>query len=144
MRATGIDFVPTEGLLGEIEAAGLRLFTWPSPTGNPDEKTYWLSINAMRRSWSLIMGVTENWWKTGLFEQSGQMSGNINTVGQATNSWFKRLLGTVPDQQMISTILEEFGLAAGHSFDSNKHTESDKLLRHIISFIAMSPEFQLR
>ena len=144
VRATGIEFLPTEGLLGEIEAAGQRLFTWPSPTGNPDDKTYWLSTNAMRRRWSLIMGVTDNWWKTGLFEPSGQMSGNISTVGQATHFWFKRLLGTAPDQQMISTILEGLGLAAGHSFDSNKHGESDKLLRHIIAFIAMSPEFQLK
>lgn len=144
VRATGIDFIPTEGLLGEIEAAGQRLFTWPSPTGNPDDKAYWLSTNVMRKRWSLIMGVTDNWWKTGLFEPSSQMNTNISTAGQATNFWFTRLLGTLPDQQITFTILDGLGLAGGHPFDLNKRAESDKLLRHIIAFIAMSPDFQLR
>ena len=49
VRATGMEFEPTEGLLGEIENAGQRLFTWSTPTGHPDNKEYWLSSNAMRR-----------------------------------------------------------------------------------------------
>ena len=37
LRATGIEFTPTEGLFYEIDNAVQRLFTWPTPMGHPDQ-----------------------------------------------------------------------------------------------------------
>ncbi len=143
IRATGIDFVPTEGLLGELESSGQKLFAWNSPTGHPDEKEYWLSTNAMRKRWSLIMGMTDNWWKTGAFDPYLLMGNRTYSVSQAIDFWMLRLFGTYPVPQMKSIILESLALNPDQPLDSAK-SGNDKTLRHIVAYLAMSPDFQLR
>ena len=144
VRTTGMEFEPTEGLLGEIENAGQRLYAWSTPTGHPDNKEYWLSTNAMRRRWTIISGLTDNWWKTGIFDPLLNLDESTMTVAQATDYWLHRILGGKANPKMMATILNGLNIPIDKRFEIGKHADSSKLLRHIVSFIAMSPDFQLR
>lgn len=65
VRATGIDFTPTEGLSNALAVSGQRLFGWPSPDGYPDDDTLLLNANGLRQHWTLAIGLAVDAWNTG-------------------------------------------------------------------------------
>ena len=134
VRATGLEFTPTEGLLGEMEAAGQKLFGWLTPTGLPDEDAYWLGVNAIRRRWSLLAGLSDNWWGTGVFKP-GQ-GGTLN-AGDLLAHWSTQLYGSAPPG-LLAEILAAARLAP------EKKPIDDGLARKLVAWLAMAPAFQLR
>ena len=64
-RALRIDVVYAEPLGNEIAAAGQNLFAWPTPTGLPDTSDPFLTSQALRHRWSMLLGLAENYWMTG-------------------------------------------------------------------------------
>src|SRR5271170_2806706 len=65
-RAAQIDLAYAEPLGGEIAGAGQNLFGWPTPPGLPDSAPPFLSSQAMRHRWALVLGLSENYWNTGV------------------------------------------------------------------------------
>jgi uncharacterized protein (DUF1800 family) len=142
LRATGIDFTPTEGVINEIAAGGQRLFGWAPPTGHPDTNDYWLSTNAMRHRWSLILGLTDNYWQTGAFDPTAAMGQNDPTALATANYWQARLLGTA-DPSIAMNVLAAMKIDPGQRFpDGPKDAKAP--LRHIVAYLAMGPNFQMR
>jgi hypothetical protein len=134
IRATGTEFAPTEGLLGEMDAAGQKLFGWVTPTGLPDEDEYWLGVNSIRRRWSLIAGLTDNWWGTGALQGIG--SGGLSCADFLAH-WGTLLYGS-PQPRLENDIL----VAA--KFPSGKAVIDDGLARKMVAWLAMAPGFQVR
>lgn len=134
VRATGLDFTPTEGVLSEMDGAGQRLFGWSTPTGLPDEDAFWLGVNAMRRRWILVAGMTENWWGNGVFNplveppQSGR---------EFLNRFSTNLFGT-PRPGLVDDVL-----AAAKVLPEKNLTDLGAA-RKLVAWLAMAPEFQLR
>jgi uncharacterized protein (DUF1800 family) len=134
IRATGSELTPTEGLLGEMDVAGQRLFGWSTPTGLPDDDDYWLGVNSIRRRWSLIAGLTENWWGTGQLRFAGK--GVLNGDEFLTH-WSSLLFGAA-QPQLVTDIL------AAAKLPSAKPVTDEGLARRLVAWLAMSPGFQMR
>src|SRR5258708_11415732 len=78
-RGAGIELMPSDGLANEIANAGQRLFGWPTPTGLPDDRAFFLGTTALRRRWNIVLGVAENYWGTGLWEPSHAIGGGARS-----------------------------------------------------------------
>lgn len=136
VRATGIDFTPTAGLIGEMRNAGQSLFAWPTPAGHPDNASQWLGPNSMRRRWTLIAGLTENWWSTGILDPLSSVGDTVNSE-EFIKFWIQRLSGK-QDKQMETELLDTAGLMPDGKLNNAA------LARHLVAWAAMSPEYQLR
>jgi len=137
LRATGIEFTPSEGLVSEMGNAGQSLFSWPTPTGLPDQSSQWLGPNAMRRRWTLVAGLTDNWWGTGAFDALAPLGGDKVTASEFTKYWLARLYES-PASHLMPTLLNTAKLSP----DSPMNNPG--LARHLVAWAAMAPEFQLR
>jgi len=142
LRATNIDFIPTEGLINEIAAGGQRLFGWAPPTGHPDVNEYWLSTNAMRHRWSLIFGLTNNQWQTGPFDPTHEMGHDNPSALETVQFWQPRLFGG-PDPEMVTKILAAMKIDPAQRF-GGAPKDPRAPLRNIVAYLAMAPEYQLR
>jgi uncharacterized protein (DUF1800 family) len=136
LRATEIDFQPTEGLLNEMAAGGQRLFGWAPPTGHPDAREYWLSANAMRHRWSLVYGLTQNAWQTGVFDPAALMEQTAPSALEVARFWQSRLIPAAPSGRS-DQILAAMSL-------SPTSPQPEGPTRNIVAALAMTPEFQVR
>ena len=89
-------------------------------------------------------GLTDNWWKTGAFDPLFALDESTMTIAQATDYWVHRILGDKANPKMTAIIYNGLNIPIEKHFEIGKRIDSSKLLRHIVSFIAMSPDFQLR
>lgn len=136
VRASELPFVPTEGLLGEMETAGQRLFGWATPTGHPDQALFWSGANTMRRRWTLIAGLVENWWGNGVLDPLHPFGSKSTMPENFARVWLERLYGrTAP---AIAGILIEGAKAGGQP--SLRPVQA----RQMLAWAAMAPAFQLR
>ncbi|MBI1777018.1 MAG: DUF1800 domain-containing protein [Proteobacteria bacterium] len=134
MRASGIDFQPTLGLLGELDGSGQRLFGWGPPTGHPDTADYWTSTSAMRRRWSLVLGTAENWWSTGVFDPTHAVGGGEVAAASVLGYWLPLLTGTHEGAE---------DLAAAMGVEPMTVLATDQA-RRLVALAALSPRFQRR
>lgn len=139
VRATGIDLGVTEGLVGELDASGQRLFGWGPPTGHPEDPDYWLSSNAARRRVALIVGLSDNAWGAGKLPVAAIFGDRRLAAGDALKRVEARLLpgAALPDR--MATVLPPLGLDAARSLDAD-----DPKARRLIAAVGLYPEFQLR
>lgn len=135
VRASGFNFSPTEGLISEIDASGQRLFGWPTPTGHPDAVDYWIGMNTMRRRWSLIAGLSENWWGTGVFDALAPLSSKEITAERFISYWLEQLFGD-QQPQCSPALLHAAGLLPGSVINNPKQA------CRLVGLLAMTPEFQ--
>jgi uncharacterized protein (DUF1800 family) len=140
-RAFAIDLVPTEGLANEIANAGQRLFGWPAPTGLPDSNAWFLGANSMRRRWSLVLGIAENWWGTGVFEPSRRFPDLPPTPRRAVAELLRRLQGR-SEPASVAAILAGLGWNPDIPVGEPGRPETEKRLARIAALCAMTPEFQ--
>ncbi len=66
VRATGLEFTPSDGLANQLAGCGQKLFGWPTPNGAPDTDAYQLSANGLRQRWALLLGLGRNAWSNGM------------------------------------------------------------------------------
>jgi uncharacterized protein (DUF1800 family) len=134
IRASGLEFSPSEGLLGEMEVAGQKLFGWTTPTGLPDDDAYWLGVNAIRRRWTLIAGLSENWWGTGVFKPAGVGALDARAF---LEHWSRQLHGSV-----APSVIDDI-LATG-KYPVGKPLADEATARRMLAWLAMAPTFQSR
>jgi uncharacterized protein (DUF1800 family) len=140
-RATGIPLSVTPGLLNELDASGQRLFGWGPPTGHPDDTAYWLSSNALRHRWSLLIGLADNAWATGQPRVAESVAAEP-TVGRALITAHQALFGTAPVERTASAILEGMNLHPHDAFSNRK--DAPALSRRLLAYCGMLPPFQIR
>jgi len=140
-RGAGIDLLTTSGLIGELDNSGQRLFGWAPPTGHPDNMDYWLSSHVLRHRWTLVMGLTENWWGTGVFSPTRSLTGNIR-ADEAVAQWHGALTGMPPNPAAVAAILD--GMKLPHDELLNQRPDYEPLTRRMVAYCAMTPTFNLR
>jgi uncharacterized protein (DUF1800 family) len=140
-RATGIDVTPTQGLLGEVDNGGQRLFGWGPPTGHPDDNDYWLGSNLMRRRWILLLGLAEDWWKAGA-PQSADAIAAARTPYAAVDAAYRHLSGEEAPPKVAQAIVEGLELRLDQPFSARK--DAPALARRMLAYCAMAPAFQMR
>ena len=140
-RALSLDLTVTSGLLGELDGSGQRLFGWPLPTGHPDTASYWLSSHVLRKRWSLLLGLSENWWGTGAFEPVSRL-GRPLAAPDAVAAWHTVLTGTPPAAATVAAILGGMHLAPARPL--GEKPDDSRVLRRVAAYCGMTPAFNLR
>jgi len=145
VRATGMEFLVTDRLLGELEAAGQHMFTYPTPDGLPDDDNYWLGTNALRHRVTLLLGIADNGFGTGGIDP-GWTPPHL-PVEFAAVQWLDRLLpGALPPDARARTgqaIAAGLGLAPGQPIGS-AGKDAAMIARRLPAYAALSAPFQYR
>jgi uncharacterized protein (DUF1800 family) len=141
VRMMGYDFTPTEGIYNQMAAAGQRLFSWPTPTGLPDNNAIFLGSNAMRNRWNMLLGLAQNWWNTGLPNPEKTLIAWNLPAGneiQGTVQWF-RLFGTPPDGVLDDAVMKALNVPPMTPI----HGSDPKKSGSAAAIAAMAPDFQV-
>jgi uncharacterized protein (DUF1800 family) len=141
-RATNMDFVPTEALIYEMAGAGQKLFAWGPPTGHPEESSYWLSTNSMRRRWQLLQGLGDNRWGNGPVDMLSSLDPSVRSLGQAAEHCSARIVGAASAPQTAGAILTGLNMDGARPIESLKPQDRNNPLRRVAILSAMSPAFQ--
>jgi uncharacterized protein (DUF1800 family) len=141
-RAMEVDLVYADPLGGEIAAAGQNLFAWPTPAGLPDESAPFLTSQAMRHRWSMLLGLAENGWGTGALASPAAFGVPAPTTKTATVALLTRLLGTAP-AAAAAAIVAGSGWPADQPLGVNGAAEAAHRWARLAAYCAMAPEFQV-
>jgi uncharacterized protein (DUF1800 family) len=141
-RGAGIDLVPSEGLANELANAGQRLYGWPTPTGLPDERGFFLGTTALRRRWNIVLGIAENYWGTGGWQPSRSLGAAGSTPRLAVAHFLAALNGAA-DPGAADAILAGAGWPPDQPVGDPGKPESEKRLARLAALCAMAPAFQV-
>jgi uncharacterized protein (DUF1800 family) len=140
-RATGIDMAPSEGLVNILQAAGQRLYGFPTPNGLPDNSERFLGASAIRQRWWLVMALADNNFGTGPCQPSTAMSTPPTTLGEAA-AWWVRVFDGDATENKIAAVAEAIGGNPEQPLGPPGHPETEKKLARIAAYAAMVPGFQ--
>ncbi len=141
-RAMQIDLVYAEPLGQEIAAAGQNLFGWPTPTGLPDSSAPFLTSQAMRHRWSLLLALAENTWGTGSIAGPADFDLAQPSTTSATVALLTRLLGGAPPR-IVAAMVESCGWAAAQPLNAGGGGDAAHRWARLAAYCAMAPEFQV-
>jgi uncharacterized protein (DUF1800 family) len=141
-RAMQIDLNYSEQLAGEIAAAGQNLFGWPAPTGLPDAAAPFLSSQAMRHRWSLVLGLAENNWNTGAIADPNALGVAQPTTQSATIALLNNLIGAAP-AATVAAIVTGCGWPAGQPLNAAGAGDAAHRWSRLAAYCAMAPDFQV-
>jgi uncharacterized protein (DUF1800 family) len=141
-RAMQIDLSFSEPLGGEIAAAGQNLFGWPTPTGLPDAAALFLTSQAMRHRWSLVLGLAENSWGTGAVASPESLGLERPTTQTATVGLLNHLLGSAP-AATAAAVITGCGWPADQALNAGGAADAAHRWTRLAAYCAMSPEFQV-
>jgi uncharacterized protein (DUF1800 family) len=140
-RITGMDFVPTQGLMYALTNAGQRLFGWPSPTGLPDDNITFLGTNVMRNRWQLLLGLAQNSWGNGICEPSRVMTPAL-TVADGAAFWLE-MFSVPADHMLIEAMAAAVGGISQQPMSGYVgRPDGEKRLATLVATAAMAPAFQ--
>jgi uncharacterized protein (DUF1800 family) len=141
VRTTGLEMMPTEALINEMANAGQRLYGVAPPTGLADTGDAFLGTAAMRRRWSILLGLAENAWGTGVFVPSVRMGGASATARLAAAHWLLAATGAA-DADAVAAIAGSFDRPADGPVGPPGLPDTEKRLARIAALAAMSPAYQ--
>lgn len=145
LRITDADFKPNQGLFNQVAEMGYRQFAWPTPTGHPDDATYWLSTNVMLRRWNVLLALLGTSLGTATFNLQAQMPAGTSTSRQIVDFWVGRLLGRAVSPAMYTQFLDFMRQGLDPDLPPGG-TAADLASRmnNLVALICMVPDFQLR
>jgi uncharacterized protein (DUF1800 family) len=141
-RALQIDLTFADPLNGEIAASGQNLFGWPTPAGLPDANEPFITSQAMRHRWTLLLGLAENNWSTGAMPGPDAMGLKAPTTLSAASALSNALLGSSPDA-VVRAVVSGSGWPADQRLDVNGAAEAAHRWSRLAAYCAMSPQFQV-
>lgn len=139
-RGTGLDLVPAEPLWNEIANAGQRLFGWPSPNGLPDDNGRFISVNGMRRRWTLMLALAANAWGTGAFPVPAELTARP-TPRAAAFHYLAAFNGAVT-RPMLDTLLAGLGWPPDQPLGDPARPDVRNRIARVAALAALAPEFQ--
>ena len=139
-RGSGLDLTPTEPLWNQIANAGQRLFGWPSPNGLPDENARFLSVNAMRLRWTLMLALSVNAWGTGEWPVPPPLQERPTTRAAAFH-YLGVFHGAVM-QPTLDNLLAGLGWPPDQPLGDPTRPDVRNRIAHVAAFAALAPEFQ--
>lgn len=138
VRLTGMEFSPSLSLAGQIAAAGQNLFGYSLPTGLPDEERIFLSANALRGRWSLLLSLGQNHCQTGNCDPTKALpTGSARTVGDYVERWLG-VMGVTSEPALTAAITGAVGLPPVVPVDGI----DPKRLATLVAVAAMVPAYQ--
>jgi uncharacterized protein (DUF1800 family) len=141
-RAMEIDLQYSEQLGGEIAAAGQNLFGWPTPTGLPDSSTPFITSQAMRHRWSMLLGLADNSWGTGAVASPDALGLASPSTSEAGVACLNRLLGYAPPAA-LAAIIAGSGWPPDQALNAGGASDAAHRWARVAAYCAMTPEFQI-
>lgn len=153
LRNLKLDVKPTVEWVWVLRQMGWRQFSWPLPTGHPDESAYWLNTNMLLKRWNsfplLLYFNFENGDKTHFSKETLKLSDTkLNTI---IDYWSNKLLGhALSDEakkEIELAVLVDMEEMAGQEWSIIAKDYPEGLeykLMQVVSLIALSPEFHKR
>lgn len=148
LRATDASFMPNGNFFWRTEQTGYRLFSWPTPTGHPDNAAYWLGTNVMLNRWNLIFEMQANWLTVATFDLPGQTPAGA-TCRQIVDFWIARLLGRAVSPEIHTDLLDfmrqknDPNTVSGPDAAPRGNDVPDRI-NNLVTLICMLPDFQWR
>jgi uncharacterized protein (DUF1800 family) len=145
LRGTNADFSPDWHFLWAVGNTNHKLFNWPTPTGHPDDRAYWLGASTMLDRFRFPHILTQGWWKSARLSLLRNTPSELKTPRQLAEHWTRKLLGYLPPEPSRSILLNF--AAKGLDPDSPLSASDHELIDHLnqlVSLIAMSPEYHER
>ena len=140
-RALQIDLKFSEPLSNELTAAGQNLFGWPTPTGLPDLPAPFLTSQAMRHRWSMLLALAENTWGTGAMALPEAFGLSQPTTQSAVKELLRALNGE--EQESVAAAVQSgSGWPAAEALDAHGAQEGAHRWMRLAAYGAMTPEFQ--
>lgn len=156
LRATNGQLDDVRDLEGRFTRTGYQLFRWPTPTGHPDEQSFWLSSSILVESWRLVQDVTNSFNDIASFDLEAETPPTVQTVRQIAEYWCQRMLGRTPSEALLNEAMDflrqsyradgpltDRDLPPDGKNDDRDFRRDDYLrrLEFMIHIIAASPEF---
>lgn len=141
VRATNLEFLPSEGLVNQLASCGQRLFGCPTPNGFPDDDSYWMSANTLRQRWSLLLGLGHNAWSNGAIPIVLLEKVNAITPNASVSYWLSTLVGE-DDAKARAAIVHSLQWIPDQPV-AMPSVERQKRLAQIAACCALVPAFQL-
>lgn len=140
VRATNLEFSPSEGLTNQLSACGQRLFGWPTPNGIPDGDQFWMSANGLRQRWNLLLGLGRNAWNNGAIPIGLLEKVDAITPNASANYWLSALVGD-DDAKTRAAVIRSLQWPPDQPV-AIPGVERQKRLAQIAACCALTPAFQ--
>jgi Protein of unknown function (DUF1800) len=125
---------------------GQQPFAWPTPTGYPDQSAYWINAEMLLRRWNFPVNVLNyDWHKYAQTDVGSLTPDSLKTCKEVTVYWLKRILGYVPEGEVLqnlSVYLADGG-KSDKDFNSRGSMKNEKI-SWLVSAILLLPDFQVR
>ncbi len=141
-RASGVKVAsPENSFHWQLSRAGWLQHTFPPPTGHPDRSQDWSAGSVILRLADYALYAHDDWFGCTPSRLSGQLPGDLATIGDLVGFWTQRLHGTATDP--MPELMEAFG---GNPADPMPEDEGSRhdLSTMTIAFAALSPQFLFR
>ncbi len=153
-RQLELDITPNPDWIWFLRDLGYRQFSWPTPTGHPDNAAYWTSSDMLLKRWNAPLSVLYYNYET--LEAGSVLTEMVTSstefhLDKIIDFWSNKLLGeTIEDEHrsMIKqTVNEDMeGLKEDqwkHLLENYPEAFEFKQMQ-IIGLLSLSPEFQKR
>lgn len=153
IRQLELDVTPSIEWIWALKQMGYRQFTWPTPTGHPDDANYWLNTDMMLKRWNVVpLALFLNVERTGDLTFSEETLQLENTkLDGALDHWSEKLLGRKVDDEIRAKIHDTFyqkmerARDVDLSFIAERNAKGLEFkLIQLVSMLALSPDFQKR
>jgi uncharacterized protein (DUF1800 family) len=144
LRTTQCDFTPASSLTGSLSQMGYFHFHWPTPTGHPDKKEYWLSSSSMLARWNLALHLLANRNnKLTTFQYRSLMPPEIQSSSQIAAFWIDQLLQKTTSPEFLN-LMTQYLANNKKANDALSPEEIDKRVPSLVALLTMTPSFQLK
>jgi uncharacterized protein (DUF1800 family) len=143
-RLAGADFVPNQGLTGQLAQMGYYHYNWQTPTGHPDTMDHWLSSSSMLARWNYAnnaLYVSPN-NKMATYDFTSLMPAGITKPTDVTNFWIERMLQRKKPDSFVNT-MTNFLTNNGRADQPLPSDKINNRLSGLIALLTMTPDFQL-
>lgn len=150
IRTLELDFMPNLHLKWMLQQMGYHLFSWATPTGHPDQATYWLNSSMMLKRWNSMPSILfDNWHKMTTFDVDALIPESVKSTKEIVQFLLAKILGDSKEfsvehqQQLINILLVENKTEDEPPLTYSKEDRAYRL-GHVVALILMSPQFQYR
>lgn len=154
IRQLDLPIQPNEDWFWFIRSMGYKQFSWPTPTGHPDEASYWLNTDMLLKRWNNVLNALFY-----TFEQNEEepiLTERVKSISSLTPSalfdyWSELLIGGKHNEEAKELILAKLredleGLKDNQwQYLLDEHPDAFEYKQmQLIALIAIGPEFHKR
>lgn len=150
IRVLDLDFNPNMNLYWLLKQMGYHLFSWSTPTGHPDQASYWLNSSMLLKRWNFMPAILfDNWHQMFAFDADQLLPSTSLSSQEIVQFLVEKILGeqhtfSAEQQQKLVQILLVEGRTAQQPPRTYGKEDKNYRFAHVISLILMSPNFQYR